>query len=109
MANLEIGDLVVLTAGSMRMAIEAIDGEQVATVWCHEGEIGRDNFNVKLLKKWEMREDDRGQRGGGRPYGGGRDGGGKSFGGRDGGRDDKPKGKPGWDGKPREKKFFRKD
>ena len=119
MANLEIGDLVVLTAGSMWMAVEAVDGEQVVTVWCHEGEIGRDSFNAKLLKKWEMREDDRGQRGGGKPYGGGRDGGGKSFGGnrdggkpygdRDGGRDDKPKGKPGWDGKPREKKFFRKD
>ena len=24
-------------------------------------------------------------------------------------RDERPKGKPGWDGKPREKKFFRKD
>lgn len=105
MANLEIGDLVVLTAGSMRMAIEAVDGEQVATVWCHEGEIGRDSFNAKLLKKWEMREDDRGSRGGSKPFRGDRDGGGKSY----GGRDDKPKGKPGWDGKPREKKFFRKD
>lgn len=110
MASFEIGDLVVLTAGSMRMAIEAVDGEQVATVWCHEGEIGRDSFNVKLLKKWEMREEG-GHRGGGKPYGGGRDGGSKPYGGRDrdGGRDDRPKGKPGWDGKPREKKFFRKD
>ncbi len=108
MAGFEIGDLVVLTAGSMRMAVEAVDGEQIACVWCHEGEIGRDAFNAKLLKKWEVREDDDGPRrfaGKGKPFKGDRDGGGKSF----GGRDDKPKGKPGWDGKPREKKYFRKD
>jgi hypothetical protein len=105
MSNFEIGDLVVLTAGSMRMAVEAVDGDQVATVWCHEGEIGRDNFHALLLKKWEHREDDRGQKGGGKPFKGDRDGGGRAF----GGRDDKPKGKPGWDGKPREKKYFRKD
>lgn len=113
-----MGDLVVLTAGSMRMAVEAVDGDQIACVWCHEGEIGRDVFNNVLLKKWEQREDSRGGAGGGRPYKGDRDGGGRKFddrgrGGRDGGGrggyDDKPKGKPGWDGKPREKKFFRKD
>jgi len=100
MANYSLGDIVVLTAGSMRMAVETVDGDQVSCVWCQEGIIGRDTFNTALLKKWEQREDDRGGRG--RPFSGDRDGGGKRF-------DDKPKGKPGWDGKPREKKYFRKD
>lgn len=125
----ELGDLVVLTSGSMRMAVEAADGDMIACVWCNEGKIGRDTFNAKLLKKWEMREDqgghrgpprgdrdDRGGPGGGRPpYKGDREGGGKPFRGKDSGpprggdRDDKPRGKTGWDGKPREKKFFRKE
>jgi len=107
MENPQIGDLVVLTAGSMRMAVETVDGENVSCLWCHEGKIGRDTFNAKLLKKWEFREDDRSARpaGGGKPYRGDRDGGGKPY----APRDDKPRGKPGWDGKPREKKFFRKD
>ncbi len=100
MAEYQMGDLVVLTAGSMRMAVEAVDGDAISTVWCNEGQIGRDTFNKVLLKKWEHREDDRG--GKGRPFKGDRDGGGRKF-------DDKPKGKPGWDGKPREKKYFRKD
>jgi hypothetical protein len=100
MVELKIGDLVVLTAGSMRMAIEKIDGDEVSCIWCHEGKIGRDSFNKILVKRWEHREDDRG--GKGKPFRGDRDGGTKRF-------DDKPKGKPGWDGKPREKKYFRKD
>ena len=120
-SKFNIGDLVVLKSGSMRMVVEdaASDGS-VHVVWCHEGIIGRDTFNPALLNKWEHREDspqrtDRGApRGGGRPYGGDRDGGGKPYGGRDrdGGRDrghdDRPR-KTGWDGKPREKKFYRKD
>ncbi len=115
----ELGDIVVLISGSMRMAVEGVDGDTVACVWCNEGEIGRDNFHVKLLKKWEFREDARGgdrddKRGGGKPYGGPREGGGKPYAGgrdRDGdsGDDRKPRPKPGWDGKPREKKYFRKD
>ena len=139
MSSYEIGDLVVLISGSMRMAVEAVDSENIACVWCNEGEIGRDNFDARLLKKWEYREDSghRGgrdeHRGGGKPYrgdrddrgprGGDRDGGGyrgdRDGGGYRGNRDDrggdrggdrdKPKGKTGWDGKPREKKFFRKD
>jgi hypothetical protein len=109
MSEFVVGDIVVLTAGSMRMAVEAVDGDQIACLWCHEGLIGRDSFSKVLLKKWEHREEDRNSRP--RPYGGDRD--------RDSNRgdrdsapkrfDDKPKGKPGWDGKPREKKFFRKD
>jgi len=99
-----MGDIVVLTAGSMRMAVEGVDGDQVSCIWCHEGLIGRDTFNTALLKKWEHREEDRGAR---KPYGGDRDSGPRKPYGGD--RDDKPKGKPGWDGKPREKKFFRKD
>ncbi len=133
MAEFKPGDIVALTAGSPRMAIEQVEGDQVSTVWCNEGTIHRDTFNVLLIKKWEVREggarggdrggykgggdrggykgggdrDGGGYKGGGKPYGGDREGGGKRF-------DDRsdrgaPKGKPGWDGKPREKKFFRKD
>lgn len=117
----ETGDIVVLISGSMRMAVEATDGDKIACVWCNEGEIGRDNFNAKLLKKWEFREDSGpragGDRGAGRPPRGDRDGGKPQGGGRDrddkggdkGGDDRKPRGKTGWDGKPREKKYFRKD
>ena len=84
----------------MRMGVESVDGDQVSTVWCNEGVIGRDTFNAVLLKAWEHREDDKR---GGKPGGRGGDrGGDRRF-------DDKPKGKPGWDGKPREKKYFRKD
>lgn len=110
----ELGDLVVLVSGSMRMAVESVEEGRIAVVWCNEGAIGRDSFDAKLLKKWEMREDHGGPRGGDRggkpPYRGDREGGGKPFrgGDRDGG-DAKPRGKTGWDGKPREKKFFRKD
>ena len=110
MDNLEIGDLVVLTSGSMRMVVEGVDEGRVACVWCHEGAIGRDAFDVRLLKKWEFREDDRPARpeGGGKPFRGDREGGGKPY--RAADRAEKPaRSKPGWDGKPREKKFFRKD
>ena len=128
MSKFHIGDLVVLKSGSMRMCVEDIaDDDSVRTVWCNEGVIGRDVFNPALLNKWEVREDsprggdrggDRGgHRGGGKPWGGDREGGGKRYGGdrdRDGGGrggrdfDDRPR-KSGWDGKPREKKFYRKD
>jgi uncharacterized protein YodC (DUF2158 family) len=112
MEKFEIGDLVVLTCGSMRMAVEAVDEGRVACVWCHEGEIGRDAFDTRLLKKWEFREDDArpARAEGGKPWRGDREGGGKPYRparGED--RAEKPRGKPGWDGKPREKKFFRKD
>ena len=123
MAKFNIGDLVVLKSGSMRMCVEAVDEDVVSTVWCNEGVIGRDNFAPALLNKWEVREDDRGprprsnggdrygarsgDRGGKPPYRGDRDRGG------DRGGDDRPPrktaGKTGWDGKPRDKKYFRKD
>jgi uncharacterized protein YodC (DUF2158 family) len=113
MEKFQVGDLVTLTSGSMRMAVEAVESEQVACVWCHEGEIGRDNFNERLLKKWEHREEDhRSPRseGGSKPYRGDREGGGKPYQrARPDDRDDKPRAKTGWDGKQREKKFFRKD
>ncbi len=126
MADFKLGDIVALTAGSPRMAVESVEGDMVSTVWCNEGTIHRDSFNALLIKKWEVREggykgggdrggykggdrggDRGGYKGGGKPYGGDRDGGGRPY----GGGDDRgaPKGKPGWDGKPREKKFFRKD
>ena len=127
MAKFEIGDLVVLKSGSMRMVVEEVaDDETVQTVWCNEGVIGRDRFNPALLNKWEHREDSRpgggdrprgkpygGDReGGGKPYrGGDREGGGKPYGARGGEREggDRPPRKTGWDGKPREKKFYRKE
>lgn len=96
MAQYDIGDIVTLTAGSMRMAVESVDGETVNTVWCHEGTIGRDSFHQALLRKWEDR--DPAERSGGAPRGG-----------HKGDRSGPPRGKPGWDGKPREKKYFRKD
>jgi uncharacterized protein YodC (DUF2158 family) len=108
MEKLEIGDLVVLTSGSMRMAVEAVDEGRVACVWCHEGEIGRDSFDQRLLKKWEFREEEaKPAREGGRPFRGDREGGGKPYRARDD-REERPR-KTGWDGKPREKKYFRKD
>ena len=81
MDKFEIGDLVVLASGSMRMAVEGVDEAQVACVWCHEGEIGRDAFDARLLKKWEHREDERPARaeGGAKPYRGDREGGGKPY------------------------------
>ncbi len=109
----EMGDLVVLVSGSMRMAVEGVDGENIAVVWCNEGEIGRDVFNVRLLKKWEVREEHgdrparprpprRDDEAGDRPK--------RPYKPReDGDAPAKPRGKTGWDGKPREKKFFRKD
>jgi uncharacterized protein YodC (DUF2158 family) len=106
-AKFNIGDLVVLKSGSMRMCVEAVDEDVVSTVWCNEGVIGRDNFAPALLNKWEYREDTRGgDRGGDRgprpARGGPRDRG-------DRGGDDRPPRKTGWDGKPRDKKYFRKD
>jgi uncharacterized protein YodC (DUF2158 family) len=109
MEKFEIGDLVVLASGSMRMAVEATDEGRVACVWCHEGKIGRDAFDARLLKKWEFREEERPARaeGAGRPFRGDREGAGKPYRAE---RDEKPaRAKPGWDGKPREKKYFRKE
>jgi hypothetical protein len=118
--------MVVLISGSMRMAVESLEDETVNVVWCHEGRIGRDTFHEKLLNKWETREYDRdrgGDRGGYKPRddrggdrGGykGRDdrGGGGDRGGYkprdDRGGDDRG-GKTGWDGRPRDKKYFRRD
>jgi uncharacterized protein YodC (DUF2158 family) len=118
MTKFNVGDLVVLKSGSMRMVVEEVaEDETVQTVWCNEGVIGRDRFSPALLNKWEHREDsapkggDRPARG--KPYGGEREGGGRPYRGGDRGSDrdregDRPR-KTGWDGKPREKKFYRKD
>jgi hypothetical protein len=59
-------------------------------------------FDARLLKKWEFREEEKPARaeGAGRPYRGDREGGGKPF--RPEAREERPRGKPGWDGKPRE-------
>ena len=88
----------------MRMAVEAVDKDKVSTVWCNEGVIGRDSFDPILLKKWEYREDDKTKSS--------RSNVARSYDkkeSRDFTKNDKLKGKTGWDGKAREKKFFRKD
>ena len=132
MAKFDIGDLVVLKSGSMRMLVEDVhDDETVSTVWCNEGVIGRDRFAEPLLNKWEHREDS-GPRSGAKPPRGGDDRPARGRfaddrGGPPKGRDDRggpprgrgrdddkggdrpPRAKTGWDGKPREKKYFRKD
>jgi len=111
MESFEVGDQVVLASGSMRMAVEAVEDGRVSCVWCHEGAIGRDTFDVRLLRRWEHREDTRPARteGGGKPWRGEREGGAKPVHARTDERDDRPpRGKTGWDGKPREKKYFRK-
>ena len=114
MAKFYIGDVVVLKSGSMRMCVEDVTDDSVSTVWCNEGVIGRDSFSPALLNKWEDRSDrasggDRPHRGhGGHDRGGRGNGGDRERGGhRD--RDDGPPRKQGWDGKPREKKYYRKD
>lgn len=137
MNTFEIGDLVVLTSGSMRMAVERTEGDAVACVWCHEGIIGRDSFDARLLKRWEHREEGEGKggaarspsrsfrgenEGGGRPYRGERSerGSSRPYGEGAGGTrstrrksseeegEERPRARTGWDGKPREKKYFRK-
>jgi uncharacterized protein YodC (DUF2158 family) len=117
MAKFQVGDLVVLKSGSMRMCVEKLDDDEaVHTVWCNEGTIGRDRFSPALLNKWEHREESP-PRGGdrparGKPHGGEREGGGKPYRGGGGGDRDRDAERPrktGWDGKPREKKFYRKD
>jgi hypothetical protein len=124
------GDVVVLKSGSMRMLVESVEGETVNVLWANEGAIGRETLPLFALNKWEDRGPPRerdGDRAGpprGRPGGfaggdrprfngprGDRDGGdrkpggGKPFGGP---RSDRPA-KVGMDGKPKAKKFFRKD
>ncbi|MBK0400467.1 DUF2158 domain-containing protein [Limibaculum sp. M0105] len=125
MAKFDIGDLVVLKSGSMRMCVEATDGDAISCVWCNEGAIGRDTFDVRLLNKWEVREDSgpRERRGPPRDRDGDDRPARKPYD-RDRGGDDRPARKPrasdrdgderparktGWDGKPREKKYYRKD
>ncbi len=115
MAKFNIGDLVVLKSGSPRMCVEECTDETVSTVWCNDGVIGRDTFNLALMNKWEYREESRGGDRGGKPHGRDREGGkppyrggGDKDRGGDRGGDDRPR-KTGWDGKPRDKKYFRKD
>ena len=109
MSSFSIGDLVVLKSGSMRMCVEEVSEAGVACVWCHEGAIGRDSFDERLLKKWEHREDDRAERGPGRRPAGGGEGRPPRGGDRKGERGEERPRRTGWDGKPREKKYFRKD
>ena len=120
MARFHIGDLVVLKSGSMRMCVEGVDegADTVSTVWCNEGVIGRDAFPAILLNKWEYREENRppraapgkGAYGKGGPDRGDRRGGkGDYRGGDDETRGREKPRRQGWDGKPRDKKYFRNE
>lgn len=122
MSALTEGDIVTLVSGSPRLAVESITGKKISCIWCNEGVIHRDTFDVALLRKWEAREDDRGGRGGDRggfkggdrggdrggfKGGGDRGGRGGDRGGFKGGGDRGPK--KYHDGPNKDKKFFRKD
>ena len=104
LAEFKVGDIVVLSAGSMRMAVELVEEDNISTVWCNEGVIGRDKFSSVLLKKWEHREEEKNKAAS------------KTKATRTNDRNDftssartgKTRGNTGWDGKVREKKFFRK-
>ncbi len=121
MSDFKVGDMVVLIAGSMRMAVEYVKENKVSTVWCNEGIIGRDVFPTEVLKKWEYREDENStfkrsvSRSGDRVEDKTSDRLRKQRVGKRGNdraeskEDPKARGKMGWDGKPREKKFFRKE
>ncbi|MEM8787848.1 MAG: hypothetical protein AAGE76_06280 [Pseudomonadota bacterium] len=87
MSKFDIGDVVMLASGSPRLTVERIEGDEIHVLWWQEGMPARASLSGRLLRKPPPRDDD----GGRRPPG------------------DKPRGKPGWDGKPREKKYFRKD
>jgi len=112
------GDVVVLKSGSMRMLVERIEGDSVAVVWANDGGIGRDTLPAFALNKWEDRgpSEHRGPPREGRPArpcGGDRPGGGKPYGPKPPfsarGDGERGGGKPGMDGKPRQKNFYRKD
>ena len=103
MAEFKVGDIVVLTAGSMKMAVEFVENDVISTVWCNEGVIGRDNFSPVLLKKWEHREEEKNKFAKakvGRPT---------DNNDSKNSRSGKSRGNTGWDGKVREKKYFRKN
>jgi hypothetical protein len=109
LAEFQPGDLVVLKSGSMRMVVERVEDERAHLVWAHEGAIGRDALPVFMLSKWEDRGPrDFGDRPDRKPRSSGDRPDRKSFGDKPE-RKGKPAGKPGMDGKPRQKTYYRKD
>ena len=119
MAALSEGDIVVLVSGSPRFVVESIQSTKVSCVWCNEGQVHRDTFDMSILRKWEAsdtapsRGGDRGSDRGGFKGGdrggdrGGFKGGdrGGDRGGFKGGNDRAPK----RDFDKKDKPFFRKD
>ena len=53
MAALSEGDIVVLVSGSPRFVVESIQSTKVSCVWCNEGQVHRDTFDMSILRKWE--------------------------------------------------------
>ena len=53
MAALSEGDIVVLVSGSPRFVVESIQSTKVSCVWCNEGLIHIDTFDMSILRKWE--------------------------------------------------------
>ena len=115
MAALSEGDIVVLVSGSPRFVVESIQSTKVSCVWCNEGQVHRDTFDMSILRKWEASDtapsrggDRGGDRGGfkGGDRGGDRGGfKGGDRGGFKGGNDRAPK----RDFDKKDKPFFRKD
>ncbi|MDB4145844.1 hypothetical protein N9736_04190 [Amylibacter sp.] len=56
MAALSEGDIVVLVSGSPRFVVESIQSTKVSCVWCNEGQIHRDTFDMSILRKWEAND-----------------------------------------------------
>ena len=49
MAALSEGDIVVLVSGSPRFVVESIQSTKVSCVWCNEGQIHRDTFDMSIV------------------------------------------------------------
>ncbi len=103
MVEYKVGDIVSLRSGSMKMSIELIEDDQISTVWCNEGVILRDKFLATILKKWEQTEEERDKSKETKGFRFNKE---KS---NSRSRSEKDRVRTGWDGKIREKKFFRKN
>lgn len=101
MAKFTTGDVVILVSGSMKMAVESVEGSAVNCIWADGGNIHRDALPEAVLDKYIAPERASFNRDG--PRGGG-DRGGDRGGFNKPRRDfgDKPGGKPGggYGGKP---------
>ena len=104
LVEFKLGEIVSLKSGSMKMVVELIEGDRISTVWCNGGLILRDKFSNILLKKWDRPDEEYDKSKDKKFSQAGKEK--KGFNSRN--RSDKERVRTGWDGKAREKKFFRK-